>query len=164
MPLRRPVPEAGLVLVLLLAGCPPTTDQDEWITPPPEPPPVDASETEPNDEVPNDLGVVPLPWTIGGTSGGCGSDGSWDGADTDLLAFAVAEATLLPIELQATAADLDLAVYDPDGDLLAHLESADAFGESLTISIGPDATYTVEIRCWIGDADASWRLVLGELS
>jgi len=151
-------------LALLLVGCPPTgpEEEPEQLTPP-EPLPVDATESEPNDAIPNDLGVIPLPWAVGGTSDGCGSDGSWDGADTDLLAFAIGEAAVVPIDLQATGADLDLAVYDPDGDLLAHLDSADAFGEQLTISIGAGAVYTLEIRCWIGDDDPSWRLVLGEV-
>jgi hypothetical protein len=51
-----------------------------------------------------------------------------------------------------------MLVFDPDGNLMAQLDTPDAFGELVAISVGPGATYTVEIRCWIGDPDASWRL------
>lgn len=150
-----------LIPALLLVGCPTAEPEPEQATPP-EPLPVDADEIEPNDELPNDLGVIDLPWAVGGTSHRCGNDGSWDDADVDLLSFEVAEPAIVQIDLQATGADLDLTVFDPGGDVLAHLDSPDAFGESVTISIGPGAAYSVKIRCWMGNDDASWRLVLGE--
>ena len=155
-------PVTTLAAALLFCGCPTVAPLEPQATPV-EPLPVDAWESEPNDEAADPLGVIALPFAVGGTSGGCGSEGSWDGADTDLISFAIAEPAIVRLDLQADGADLDMAVYDPDGHVLATLASPDAFGESVDISIGPGATYTVEIRCWLGDDDASWRLVLADV-
>lgn len=159
------MPRCRLAPVLLacvpMLACPPDSEEPGDEATPPLPLPHDVDEVEPNDEVPQALGVVALPWVVAGTSSGCGSDGSWEGSDTDLLSFALAEPAIVPIDLQADGADLDLLVWDPDSHLMADLDGSDAFGEQVTISIGPGATYTLEIRCWMGDEDAAWRLVLG---
>jgi hypothetical protein len=145
------------LLTLLGLACQPAGPVVEGVPPAPVRP-FDAEESESNDTVPRDLGSIALPFVVVGASRQCGNDGGWRDSDIDLISFSVGEPTVLEIDLQARSADLDMLVFDPDGNLMAQLDTPDAFGELVAISVGPGATYTVEIRCWIGDPDASWRL------
>jgi hypothetical protein len=145
-----------------LAACAPTVDDGgddptPEATPPLPPPPPDQEEQEPNDENPQDLGVLALPWELSGTMSGCGEDGDWMGTDVDRFAFEVAEPSILRITLVPDHGDLDLRIFDPGGELLADLATEGVAEEALGLSIGAGASYVAEIRCWIGEG-ASWRL------
>ena len=124
--------------------------------------PFDADESESNDSVPRDLGSIALPFVVTGASSLCGNDGQWRDADIDLISFAVGESTVVEIHLQATAGDLDMLIFDPDGNLVAQLDTPDDLGEFTTLSIRPGATYTAEIRCWVGAPHSPWRLTFDD--
>lgn len=151
-----------------VAACPPGDDGegDEGgepaptpeATPPEPPPPPDQEELEPNDEAAQDLGVLDtLPWMLGGAMDGCGGDGSWDGTDLDRFRFAVDAPRVLGIELRPDGGDLDLRLYDPDGELMVDRATEGLADEEVLLSLGPGASYEVELRCWLGD-DATWRV------
>ncbi len=148
----------------LLAGCPalpgeepPEPGPPPGSEPPPEP---DLVEVEPNDDVPQALGTIEPPLLLGGRMAGCGSEGSFDGTDVDRFAFEVAAPVVLDIRLEAWGGDLDLRVYDPDGNLLSELDHSGIQSEELLLSISPSRTYSLEIVCWQGNTP-EWRLALG---
>jgi hypothetical protein len=121
----------------------------------PEP---DRFEQEPNDEHPQALGVIRPTLVVGGTMDECGADGSFEGSDVDRFSFSVGQPEAIDLYLTVHGGDLDLLLYNPQGELMADEHQASAHGEALQFSIGPDAEYEVELRCWMGD-EPGWRLV-----
>ncbi|MEE2828632.1 MAG: PPC domain-containing protein [Myxococcota bacterium] len=148
----------------LMAGCPVLPGDGQPAPGPPPgpdlPPEPDLVEVEPNDEVPQALGIIELPLLLGGSMAGCGSDGSFDGTDVDRFSFEVGAPVVLDIRLEAWGGDLDLRAYDPDGNLLSELDHSGIQPEELLLSIGPERTYSLEIVCWQGNAP-EWRVALG---
>jgi len=114
-------------------------------------------EVEPNDEVSQALGVVDLPLVVGGTMSSCGGGGSYAGSDIDRFSFSVAEPSRLLLRLEVLGGDLDLRLYDPEGDLMADEDTPGIDAEELQLSIGPGQDYGLEVRCWMGSTP-EWRL------
>ncbi len=144
-----------------LVGCTPVDpgpgDPSEW----PLWDAADAFEAEPNDSTPQDLGAIVPNWFVAGTSGSCGGDGSWDGTDVDRLAFSFVDDAMVRVRLRAEGADLDLELYDPDGDVLGVLDRAGADDEVIDVALEAGAAYSVRIRCWLGDDDR-WILAFAD--
>ena len=118
----------------------------------------DRFEQEPNDETPESLGIITPSLVVGGTMDECGSDGSFEGSDVDRFLFSVGEPVAIDLQLSVRGGDLDLLLYNPQGELIADEHHASDQGEALQLSIGPDAEYEVELRCWMGD-QPDWRLL-----
>ena len=155
----------ALPFVILLAGCPTPADEpgDEpgdaaawpvWEA-------ADAFEVEPNDPTPQDLGTIAPNYSVAGRSGACGGDGGWADADIDRLAFTFADDAFVRIRLRAEGADLDLEVYDPDGDVLGIEDGTGTDDEVLDVALEAGATYSARIRCWLGNDDR-WILAFAD--
>ncbi len=142
-----------------LVGCPasaPTTSNTADELPPP-----DLLEEEPNDLDSQALGVIIPGFVLGGTMSDCGEDGSFEGADVDRFTFLVEAPEQINLRLLVRGGDVDLRFYNPAGELLADEDSAGSEGEVVQFSIGPDAAYELELRCWMGD-EPDWRLVFAQ--
>jgi hypothetical protein len=87
----------------------------------------------------------------------CGGDGSYAGSDVDRFSFSVAEPSRLHLRLAVVGGDLDLRLYDPEGELMADEDTPGIEGEELALSIGPGSDYGLELRCWMGSTP-EWRL------
>lgn len=121
----------------------------------------DILEVEPNDRDFQDLGVIEAPLVVGGSASACGSDGSYEGSDVDRFSFSVAEPSLFSLRLEVLGGDLDLRLYDPDGDLMAVEDTPGIEPEEVELSIGPGGDYGAELLCWLGDSP-DWRLVFAD--
>ena len=146
----------AMALAMFLRACPAAD-------PSPDPrfdplPLADLLEEEPNGEVSQALGVLRPRVVVGGAMSACGEDGSYEGSDVDRFSFAVEEPVLIHLQLLVRRGDLDLRLFDPQGELMADEDGAGAEGEALQFSIGPGAAYEVELRCWMGQ-EPDWRLV-----
>ncbi len=121
----------------------------------------DLLEEEPNDVDSQDLGAITPGFVLGGTMSDCGEHGSFEGADVDRFAFSVEAPQQIDLRLMVRGGDVDLRFYNPAGELLADEDSASSEGEVVLFSIGPDAVYELELRCWMGD-EPDWRLVFAQ--
>ena len=128
------------------------------IDPVDELPKADRFEQEPNDEDAQALGVISPTLVVGGSMDECGADGSFEGSDVDRFSFAVGQPEAIDLGLIVRGGDLDLLLYNPLGELIADEHHASAAGEALQLSIGPDAVYELELRCWMGN-EPEWRLL-----
>jgi hypothetical protein len=150
----------ALCLAVLLTGCPAVDEESEagawpvWEA-------ADAFEAEPNDEVAQDLGAISPNFYVAGRSSTCGADGAWEGADVDFLAFAFESDAFVRKRLRADGADLDLDLYDPDGNLLRELNGTGTDDELIDVSLEAGEAYSVRIRCWLGNDDR-WILAFAD--
>jgi len=161
----RPPLFALLVLALPLAGCPAADDDDSAVPlPPPDYvlPDGDVAEVEPNDgpAEAQDLGTVDDPFVLTGSSDGCGSGGTWVGADVDHFTFAFPDGTPRTLRLEMWSGDVDMALFDADGDLVIDAAEAGLEDERIELALDPDTEWALRIRCWQGNPGTLWRLVV----
>ena len=146
------------VLAVALAGCPSgagdepleASDWVLWSL-------ADRIEEEPNDEVPEELGTLELPFVLAGTSSACSRDGTWEGADEDRFAFRFDGDVRLRLRLRARGADMDLELFTPEGDLLVEAVSQGVEDEEMDVALSGGLPYSVRVRCWLG-GDPGWML------
>ena len=149
---------------VLLIGCDPVVDDDDAADPTviyafPE---ADATEDEPNDTstTADSLGVIPIDYAVTGESTTCGSDGTFDGADIDWLSFTPTSADPIRLRLDMRGGDLDLAIFDADGNLVADGATVGVEDEELALALDPNQVWLARIRCFLGNDGAIWRLRL----
>ena len=147
-----------LLALPLLAGCP-TSET------PGEPTVVyafegDVLEQEPNDspEQAQDLGTPRIPHAVTGSASACGSNGTLEGADTDWLLLRPANGAALWLALDMWEGDLDLAVVDAAGEVVAESDTPGVDDEALLIALDPQEDWLLRIRCAAGNPGALWRL------
>ena len=152
-----------LLLAVLLVACDPAQDDDD------SGPsvvyafaPGDAAEVEPNDARLSamELGVIASGFEVTGASASCPTDGTFAGSDEDWFSFTPASEQPLRLSLAMRGGDLDLAVFDADGDLVADGATTGLDDEELSLALDPMMTWFVRIRCWMGNDGAIWRLRL----
>ncbi len=155
----------SILLALLLAGCPAGDDDDSAEPlPPPEYvlPEGDAAEVEPNDgpSEAQELGVVTDPFVLTGSSAGCGSGGTWVGADEDYFTFGFPDGTPRTLRLEMWSGDVDMAVFDASGDLVIDLAEPGLDDERVELALDPATVWSLRIRCWQGNDGTLWCLVV----
>lgn len=160
--LYRATSAAIALSLLVAAGCDPVFDDDDSAETEPVVmfPAGDAAETEPNDSAAaaQPLGVVAVGYTVTGDASACGADGTLDGADVDWLSFAPDSPAPIRMRLDMYGGDLDLAVFDDSGELVADAATPGVDDEELALALDPDRVWLVRVRCWMGNAGALWRL------
>ena len=148
----RPLP----VAFCLLLACPMAEEPDRDPTPDEMPTP-DMLEVEPNDELPQDLGLVTPPFSLDGEASRCGQDGDWADADIDRFRFRVGGGGVFRLSVEGHG-DWDLSLQDED-TLLWVGDHPGTDPESQEFSVDPDRVLDLVLRCWSGE-DAKFRLVL----
>lgn len=147
----------------LLVACPSADDDDSA-----DPsviyafPEGDAVESEPNESqaTATDLGVIGVEYAVTGASSPCGASGTFDGADHDFLSFSLDTDQPVRFRLDMRGGDLDLAIFDDAGELIAEATETGLEDEELALALDPERVWTARIRCWQGNDDAIWRLRL----
>ncbi|MCO4769945.1 MAG: PPC domain-containing protein [Deltaproteobacteria bacterium] len=154
----------ALLALASLIGCAAAGDDDDSASPGVvyQLTPGDAVDAEPNDSVAaaQDLGVLTAPFSLTGSSLGCGENGTWDTADHDWFRFSPASGDPITLDLSMWEGDLDMAVLDSDGQLIVDGATAGLDDETLQIALDPEASWLLRIRCWQGKPGALWRLRL----
>jgi hypothetical protein len=152
----------ALLALLLLAACDPVFDDDDSSSDDPgfmfEA--GDAAESEPNDSAAsaNSLGTVWVGFSVTGDAATCGADGTLAGSDVDWLSLSIDTQAPVRLRLDMYGGDLDFAVLDDDGVLVAEGATTGVEDEELALALDPNRVWLVRIRCWMGNPGALWRL------
>lgn len=149
--------------LLFLSACQPTGDDDDSASQPGivyQYADGEASDAEPNDALGSaqDLGIVGPGFVLTGSAGACGNNGTWDAADTDWFRVMLATGDPLEFRLDMWEGDLDLAIFDEDGELVVDAAVAGLDDEVVLAALDPETPWFFRIRCWQGNPGALWRL------
>ncbi len=153
---------AALLGLLFTAACDPVFDDDDSAAE--EPvfmfPVGDAAESEPNDSSAsaNSLGIVSVGFAVTGDASACGADGTLADSDVDWLSLSLDTQAPVRLRLDMYGGDLDFAVLDDAGELVADGATTGVEDEELALALDPDRVWLVRIRCWMGNPGALWRL------
>jgi len=153
---------AALLCLLLTAACDPVFDDDDSASD--ESlfmfPAGDAAESEPNDSAAtaNSLGTVSVGFTVTGDASSCGDNGTLAGSDVDWLSLSLDTQAPVRLRLDMYEGDLDFAVLDDEGVLVAEGATTGVEDEELALALDPDRVWFVRVRCWMGNPGALWRL------